>query len=1375
MIAHALRALVSVVCAMMLIASGTPSALTAEPADGGWQLQPASALTTPPLPDRWAAVTGFDGPQALVARQHAALLPDPGKLDHVWYRKTFAVPAAAAGHGVWLRCAQIEGQAYVVVAGHVLGEVSRLVPALDLSAVAMAGQPLTVDILVTRNPAALGLPVHADAVLDNISAWLKQTLRPALGLVGEPRLELRGQVVWLERPIITTRVSAGRVEVTAEVGGTSAGMMATARILPVTSANESAVLLASAPVSDGRITLAGAFAGTPWRLDAPHLYVLELTLQDQSGREIDRQLLRFGLREVTVVGRDVLLNGRPTRWRMMGPITSSPVTGWPSVSDFAPDKPIGRFWSALGANLWQIQPNGDFWWQNLPHGGGMPTWMCVDEAILERCDEAGIGVTLPIPPMAGNSGLILPIANDEALRGAYRREVATYLARYRHHPCIQAYTLGMNLLDTSSYMLNISPQGMGRRLDSVEANARRRDAIAAAVALVHEVDPTVPAYVHAGGWWGGDLHGANQHMNLLPLAEYERWPEAWSTVGAAPWVADEAGTPILGDFIYRRYAVEGGFANKDPELAITETCAELLGDDAYRMETAQLRRDPRQGFGHLEQYGTTHLLAPERQARHPALEAVLANYYREVLRHWRAWGIQGMVPWQMEWSFAWQQPIITDRVAAAYASANQRFLAFLGGPGDEFWRHTAQVVAGQPVERSLVLLYDGPATDTAVEAGWQVLDPEQHVVAAGTYSDRLAAGPRHLVPLRFSLPTVTQRTVFRLRLTAHADGVEQSDEATLIAWPAAMPIAPLAARVIDPSGDGLGEWREHLRADPQAPVVVIARHALGALSALPFTAADIAAGTRVLIIEQTAEDLQRLGLRCEERGFRQAFIREAAALPGIGDADLAEWAGDATLLPETALPGYWSHRLIMLGTKAQRPGRCGTHGTLCSVAIETPQRGAFRPLVVAGFDEAYAPLLEWRHGLGSVLFCQLDVTARSASDPVAERVRRCLLERLRAAPTTPAADRPLNFTTQDPAAQALAALGFALGDGEHSLVVAPLGTDAPDLAYALPGASAAGWQAAQLDAAPQLVPLALPGITVGPGALRFRLPLSSLTTADGGFITATAGRIACGISPLAADKGPATTARLTAQCLRGLYQTLLTGLGAQSSAAMAQRLTTLAPPLAPPGAEHNDFIALEQVQVTSPETAAGRSGAALLAAWPQTAWQDLAPLLARRDAAGYGGESGTAAGPVTVDLRAAFGGQAAPERRAGIRASFTLPAAVTMNLYAGADYWAEVLIDGAPALDLSNQHGAPQRPAASVALPLAAGLHRIEVHLVSGSNGFSCFLAADTRATPRGKADFIPDIGRYGRWLLPSNPTGSAQLYLTPRGDDNDPYLYYLW
>ncbi len=151
-------------------------------------------------------------------------------------------------------------------------------------------------------------------------------------------------------------------------------------------------------------------------------------------------------------------------------------------------------------------------------------------------------------------------------------------------------------------------------------------------------------------------------------------------------------------------------------------------------------------------------------------------------------------------------------------------------------------------------------------------------------------------------------------------------------------------------------------------------------------------GLKVVVFEQTAEVLEkRLGFRVEEYGLRQVWPRvpDSPLLAGLKTENLRDWRGSSTLLPPTLAytlsPRYNGAPTVRwCGLEVTRLWRCGNWGNVASVLIEKPPRGDFLPIVDGGYALQYSPLLEYREGRGLVLFCQMDVTGRTESDPAAE-------------------------------------------------------------------------------------------------------------------------------------------------------------------------------------------------------------------------------------------------------------------------------------------------------------------------------------------------------------------------------------------------------
>ncbi len=165
--------------------------------------------------------------------------------------------------------------------------------------------------------------------------------------------------------------------------------------------------------------------------------------------------------------------------------------------------------------------------------------------------------------------------------------------------------------------------------------------------------------------------------------------------------------------------------------------------------------------------------------------------------------------------------------------------------------------------------------------------------------------------------------------------------------------------------------------------------------------AGVKKGLKVIVFEQTSEVLEkRLGLRVVEYGLRYAYKRVAdhPLLAGLDAENLRDWRGEATILaaPDEVRderPGLCRRPTVKwCDIPVTRIWRCGNRGNVASVLIEKPARGNFLPLIDGGYSLQYSPLMEYREGRGMALFCQMDVTGRTESDPAAERLVRNMIQ-----------------------------------------------------------------------------------------------------------------------------------------------------------------------------------------------------------------------------------------------------------------------------------------------------------------------------------------------------------------------------------------------
>jgi hypothetical protein len=188
-------------------------------------------------------------------------------------------------------------------------------------------------------------------------------------------------------------------------------------------------------------------------------------------------------------------------------------------------------------------------------------------------------------------------------------------------------------------------------------------------------------------------------------------------------------------------------------------------------------------------------------------------------------------------------------------------------------------------------------------------------------------------------------------------------------------------------------------------------------------------GLKVVMFEQTSAALEkRLGFRVEEYGTRTVFKRvpDHPLLAGLADENLRDWRGQATLLPPRLnykIGSRYAPEVEWCGLSVTRLWRAGNRGNVASVLIEKPALGDFLPIADAGFGLQFSPLMEYREGKGMVLFCQMDVTGRTESDPAADLLARNILRY--AAAWKPAPRREVVYAGDGAGCQYLEQAGFA--------------------------------------------------------------------------------------------------------------------------------------------------------------------------------------------------------------------------------------------------------------------------------------------------------------------------------------------------------------
>ena len=783
-----------------------------------------------------------------------------------------------------------------------------------------------------------------------------------------------------------------------------------------------------------------------WELDQPHLYQLGVRLLDARGNLLDETTpVTFGFREFWIEGRDFLLNGKRFHLRCL----DNSNAGDFATASLAACKATFARARALGFN-YVIHSHYDY----------EPQSFAYVEDLVRAGDEAGFPMSYTIRHVKQ----IYRDMDDPAKRAGWEAVVDYEMRRVRNHPCVFMWAMNHNF---TGWADDQNPSQLDGIYEPKESDDKwltaHRHAARVGESLVMARDGTRPAYNHESGNLG-QMITLNNYLNWTPLQERIEWPSHWAGAGVKPLFLVEFGLPHqaswgghrTGPFIWRNKV------NSEPLAA--EFSAMTTGDRAYDItddEDANTRVIERIYARHEPFHITEGLGAYWRQRwEHNFLE-IKTLFTSQTWPAFRTWDLSGVLPWDQEDFFKpragaksepvelttdWArlqrpgiapdfQPLSDDWLRAPkfegcfdetslstmFRRVNRDTLAWIAGPPSRFTAKDHIFAAGETVTKQAAVLNDLREPATAKWEWTAALDGK--IIARGNGSARIPAGDRRLAPFRFELPKISTDAhgVIELRATVNGRHDETLEDRFEFDALAPTPVAPVAAiACYDPKGATLALLRAHgvgarVVEQPVCPadckLFIVGREAI----TLEGPALDVAAATRaganVLIFEQTEDVLQkRWGFRTASPGTRRVFARQPAhpVCRGLGDELLRDWRGSATLVEAYPAQGGFHKKYPTTdwcGFTNTRTWQWGNYGCVASVVIEKPQRGNWSFPLDCEFDLQYAPLLEWlAPGGGRVIFSQLDLTGRDASDPAAERLLANLLAYAQSAPAVTLSD-----------------------------------------------------------------------------------------------------------------------------------------------------------------------------------------------------------------------------------------------------------------------------------------------------------------------------------------------------------------------------------
>jgi hypothetical protein len=676
-------------------------------------------------------------------------------------------------------------------------------------------------------------------------------------------------------------------------------------------------------------------------------------------------------------------------------------------------------------------------------------------------------------------------ASDADQNNGYARHAEFYVRAAQNHPSVVMYSTSHN---ATGYDEDMNPDMIDGVKELRDRWSLKNSKLALrAEAIVKRLDPSRIVYHHSSGNLGS-MHTTNFYPNFVPIQELSDWFEHWATQGVKPVFMCEYGAPFTLDWTMYRGWYQGkrefGSAKVPWEFCLAEWNSQFLGDRAFQiseMEKANLRWEARQfragNLWHRWDY-PYQVASRDFDERYP----VFAMYLTDNWRAFRTWGVSANSPWEygmfwklragvdsgrkefkVDWENLQRPGFSPDYVEGRYEQMDLAFersdwiptaaakalirnnlplLAYIGGKPARFTSKDHNFRPGETLEKQIIIINNSREAVTC-ECEWSFGLPR---AMTGTRKVSLKTGKQERIPLQFDLPATLASGAYQLDITVRfSQGEVQKDSFVvhvLPQMPSPKPNGKIA--LFDPQGEtdqllksmGIQCQKVDTKADLAAyNTLIVGKAALMVGGPAP-DISRVRHGLKVVMFEQTSDVLEkRFGFRVEEYGLRRVFKRvpDHPLLAGIAPENLSDWRGEATILPprlkyELSRRYKGAPSVRWCDIEVTRAWRCGNYGNVASVLIEKPAIGDFLPIVDGGFSLQYSPLMEYREGKGMVLFCQMDVTGRTESDPAAETLARNILEYVSA--WKPAPRRKALYVGDAAGKRYLEGAGLSLGSYE---------------------------------------------------------------------------------------------------------------------------------------------------------------------------------------------------------------------------------------------------------------------------------------------------------------------------------------------------------
>ncbi|HEY3319454.1 MAG TPA: glycoside hydrolase family 2 TIM barrel-domain containing protein [Planctomycetota bacterium] len=981
------------------------------------------------VPGCWPGITDYQQKDCQTVFAHPSWKNEKlGAVTTAWYQRELTIPADWAARRIVLNADCVNSLAVIFVDGVKAGEIRYPAGEADLSSVLKPGSKHVLSLMVTALPLkAVMLSFNDTAHANEVKGSVKRR-----GLCGDVFLEATPKARITDVKIDTS-VRKRQTTLDVAVQGLEAK---NAYYLEVKLTGE--LLGGCEPILDvtqGRYLI--TVKGIPtklWDIHTPqNMCEAIVSLRDMDNKLLDQSLpLRFGFREFWIDGRDFYLNG--TRIYLSAvPIDNAAVgAAWASY-DGAKES-LSRL-KSFGINFVYTH-----------NYGCEPGSHLAFNEILRAADDVGMLVSFSQPHFSAYDWK----APDADEKNGYARHAEHYIRLAQNHPSVVFYSMNHN---STGYGEDMNPDMLGDEKDPRDTWAANNAKLALrAEAIVKRLDPSRIVYHHASGNLGS-MHNSNFYPNFTPIQEMSDWFGHWATAGTKPMFTCEYGAPFTWDWSMYRGWYKGqrsfGNANVQWEFCFAEWNAQFLGDKAFQIgepEKANLRFEAKKfrsgATWHRWDY-PFEIGSRVFDDRH----TVLGMYTTDNWRAFRTWGLSGNSPWEhshfwrlrdgmnrnaltpqkVDWDNL-QKPgfsadFVQDRYetfdlaydrtdwiptpdAQALLRNNMPLLAYIAGPAAHFTSKEHNYWGNEPIEKQLIII-NNSREKISCECSWLRTDGGDKDCKKQV---SVNPGDQEHIPLRFNYQH-EQLLPAKYELQAickFSNGETQTDSFTIHLLRTLQPMASRKLAAFDPKGEttkllaslGVTVQPVDARSDLSAvDLLILGKGALTADGPAP-DLSRVRDGLKVIVFEQSAEALgKRLGFRVAEYGLRQVYPRipDHPLLAGLNTDHLRDWRGEATLSSpklkyELSRKFNGSPAVKWCDIEVTRAWRCGCRGNVASVLIEKPACGDFLPILDGGYSLQYSPLLQYREGNGMILFCQMDVTGRTETDPAAQQLARNIID-----------------------------------------------------------------------------------------------------------------------------------------------------------------------------------------------------------------------------------------------------------------------------------------------------------------------------------------------------------------------------------------------